>query len=328
MSQEPHAAARRAFITGAGGFIGRSVAERLRQDGWQVTGVDVAALDGSHVAGDITSPGAWTAHLAGADLVVHTAAVVSNTVDADTCWRVNVHGTRRVIDAAVAHGVPRMVHLSSVRAYSDRDFPDGADETWPVRTDGHPYVDTKVASEQVVLQAHAAGELDVTVVRPGDVYGPGSRPWTILPVEAIRAGRFLLPDGGRGVFTPVFVDDLVEGIVAAGTSPAAVGQVITLCGDERPTCAEFFGHYGTMLGVPVRTAPSGVARLVFAAAGRVDRWRGRPTEATAEAVDYFLRSGGYSNAKARTLLGWAPRIDLAEGMARTEAWLRREGHLR
>lgn len=58
---------------------------------------------------------------------------------------------------------------------------DGVDESWPVRPDGHRYVDTKIASEQVVLQAHAAGEIAATVVRPADVYGPGSIPWTIWP---------------------------------------------------------------------------------------------------------------------------------------------------
>ena len=70
-------------------------------------------------------------------------------------------------------------------------------EDHPIRPNGVPYVDTKVASEQVVLQAHAAGELACTVVRPGDVYGPGSRPWTFWPVEELARGRLLLPAMGE-----------------------------------------------------------------------------------------------------------------------------------
>ncbi len=191
------------FITGAAGFIGAALAARFAARGADVRGVDVrASADGRIVAGDISSPGAWQEHARGCDLVIHTAAVVSNTAPADLFWRVNVLGTRRALDAAAAGGARRFVHFSSVRAYSDSEFPDRVDESWPVRPDGHAYVDTKVASEQVVLQAHAAGEIDVTVVRPGDVYGPGSRPWTVLPVEGIKTGKFLLPDRGRGISVP------------------------------------------------------------------------------------------------------------------------------
>ena len=97
--------------------------------------------------------------------------------DAAAVWDVNVMGTRHALDAAVRAEAQRFVQLSSVLAFS-WDFPDGVDERHPVRPNGAPYVDTKVASEQVVLQAHAAGEIACTVIRPGDVWGPRSRPWT------------------------------------------------------------------------------------------------------------------------------------------------------
>lgn len=317
---------RRVAITGAGGFIGTALAARYRALGVEVAGIDMVPSDGV-IAGDICTSGAWEQALAGADLVVHTAAVVSNTVLAARCWEVNVAGTRRVIEAASRHDVARFVHFSSVRVYSDREFPDGVTENWPVRPDGHPYVDTKIAAEQVVLQAHAAGEADVTIVRPGDVYGPGSRPWTMIPVEAIRTGQFLLPDRGRGIFSPVFVDNLVDGIVLVGDHPAASGQVFNLSDGVGVSNAEFFGYYHHMLGTRPRYAPAPVARLLFNLAGFVERRRGRPTEATGAAIDYFCRTGTYSIAKARALLGYDPAVDLEEGMQRTEAWLRFEGHL-
>lgn len=220
---------RRVFVTGASGFIGRVLADRYRALGAEVVGVDtVADAERGVVAGDVSAPGSWQDAAVGAELVIHTAAVVSNTTPAVRCWEVNVAGTRRVLDAAARHGAGRFVHLSSVRVYSDRDFPDGVDESWPVHPDGHPYVDTKVASEQVVLQAHAAAEIEVTVIRPGDVYGPGSRPWTIIPVEAIGAGRFLLPSKGDGVFSPVYVDNLVDGVVLASARAEGAGQVFNI----------------------------------------------------------------------------------------------------
>jgi nucleoside-diphosphate-sugar epimerase len=316
---------RSAFVTGASGFIGRAVAERLRAEGWDVRGVDVEADEPRGVvAGDVTEPGSWQRAATGTDLFVHTAAVVSNAVDAETTWRVNVLGTRRAVEAAHAGAGGRFVHFSSVRAFSDRHYPDGADETWPLRADGNPYVDAKVASEQVVLQAHAAGEIVATIVRPADVYGPGSRPWTILPIAAIKAGTFALPAMGKGIFTPVYVDNLIDAVLLAAIKPQGAGQVFTISDGQTLTTREFFGFYYRMLGRkgPV-VLPTSVAVGLSAIGATIARIRGQPTERNPTTVRYLARTGGYSIDKAQRVLGYQPRIDVDEGMRRTEDWLRR-----
>lgn len=168
----PSLAGRKIFITGANGFIGRAMAERFRTLGAQVSGVDLVA-DAAHdvVAGDTTMPAQWSAALDGIDTVVHTAALLGAAFSLEQSWTVNVLGTSRVLRASIDAGVGRFVHLSSVAAYGF-DFPDGVDETYPVHVNGDVYTDTKVNSEAVVLAAHAAKEIDVTVIRPGDVWGP------------------------------------------------------------------------------------------------------------------------------------------------------------
>jgi len=316
------------FVTGAGGFIGRALAERRRAGGAEVTGVDLNADPERGVAaGDVSASGPWQAAVAGADVVVHTAALVSNAYNVNESWRINVLGTRNALDAAAAAGVSRFVHISSVRAFSDLGFPDGVDEHHPVRPDGNPYVDTKIASEQVVLQAHAAGEVECSIVRPGDVYGPGSRPWTILPLEIIKSNRFLLPAMGRGVFSPVYVDDLVTGLTLAAERPEAAGQVFTIGGPAPVAADEFFSHYFRMLGKrgPL-CLPTPLAIALAQLAGAAERLRGNRTEINAASMRYLARPGGYSIGKARRLLGYEPQVDLTEGMRRTEAWLR-EQHL-
>ena len=316
-------------VTGANGFIGRSLATRLRERGDTVVGVDLhVATEDQVVAGDVSNPGEWQRSFTGADLVVHTAALVSNVPTLAEAWRVNVRGTRNVLDAAVLAGVSRFVHISSVRVFSDLGFPDGVTEAHPVRPDGNPYVDTRVASEQVVLQAHAAGEIAVTIVRPGDVYGPGSRPWTVLPVELIKKNRFLLPAMGRGVFSPVYVDDLLDGVLLAADSPAAVGQVYTVGGAAAVTCREFFGHYYRMLGKhgPI-VVPTGAALAAARAARTSARLLGLDTELNTVTVRYLCRTGTYSIAKAQSQLGYQPRVDLSVGMDRTRAWLTGRGLL-
>jgi nucleoside-diphosphate-sugar epimerase len=315
------------FLTGANGFIGRTLAQRLRGLGVRVVGVDLHAdADGDVLAGDITRDGAWQQRVRGSDVLVHTAALVSNAASPADAWTLNVLGTRRVLEAARDAGVDRVVHLSSIRAFSDLDFPDGVEESYPVRTDGNSYVDTKVASEQVALQAHACGEVPVTVIRPGDVYGPGSRPWTVLPVEAIRARRFVLPAHGRGIFSPIFVDNLVDGLLSAAEHPAAAGEVLTLTDGKAVTCAEFFGHYYRMLGRrgPVCTSTRTALALATVAATTA-RLSGRATESNPATVRYLTRTGTYSTDKARRLLAFEPKVDLTRGMELTQRWLEDAG---
>jgi nucleoside-diphosphate-sugar epimerase len=307
------------FITGALGFIGRSLVEHYLAEGAHVSGVDVradAAL--GIVAGDITEAGAWQAALQGSGTVIHTAAKVGFSGPAEPYWRINCRGTRNVLDAAVRAGVRRFVHISSIVAFGF-DYPDAVDEHYPPRTNGIPYVDTKVTSEQVVLQAHAAREIACTIIRPGDVYGPGSYFWSIAPVREIAARRLVLPAMGHGQLSPVFIDDLVDGIAIAAGHENAAGQVFTLTGGATVETRDFFGCYARMLGRrSVAVAPTS---MVLAAAALAGRFIGNG-EMSPAAVRYISRRGGYSIEKARSRLGYRPAIDLPEGMRRTEAWLR------
>jgi nucleoside-diphosphate-sugar epimerase len=323
----PDDEAQRVFITGAAGFIGTRLGERLRESGVRVKGVDRVSGRSVTLTGDLCEPRSWADAAAGSDVVVHTAAVVSNAAGAGASWRANVLGTRRALDAAVRAGARRFVHISSVRAFGDSGFPDDVDEDYPVRPDGNPYVDTKVASEQVVLQAHAAGEIECVVVRPADVYGPRSRPWTVLPVQAIKARRFVLPSGGRGVFSPLYIDNLIDGLVLAMNHPAASGQVFTLSDGAAVTCGEFFGYYGRMLGRATPAVPTWLARGLAAGSEVGAALTGTPTESNRATVRYLARTGTYSIEKARRLLGYSPEVGLRRGMRRTEHWLRDGGFL-
>ena len=82
----------------------------------------------------------------------------------------------------------------------------------------------RIAAENAALRAAAAGGVEVTILRPADVYGPGSRPWTVLPVRNLRAGRVVLPAFGQGVFDPVYIDDVVAAVAAAGERAEAAGR--------------------------------------------------------------------------------------------------------
>ena len=328
------------FVTGANGFMGRALMDRFRSVGAAVRGVDFAADDDRGVvAGDIGEPAGWVDHLGDAEVVIHTAAIVSNNIASEKAWCVNVVGTQRVLDAAAAGGARRFVYISTMGvARFAQAHPEAAraclpgralDERWPLMPTGNPYGDTKIAAEHVVLAAHAAGEIPATIIRPADVYGPGCRPWVIEPLAAMRANRFLLPARGQGLFTPIYIDDLVDGIVAAAAEPAAAGQIVAFGGETPVTTLEYFGHLWRMLGNSgdPRAVPTGVAVAIAEAARLVAVARRQHTELGRGVMEMLAKSTPVSNDKAHGLLGWWPKVDLPEGMARVEAWLRAEGLL-
>jgi nucleoside-diphosphate-sugar epimerase len=316
----------RVFITGASGFIGRALYERYAADGHEVSGCDLAADPARDVvAGDVGSPGPWQDHVRGCELLIHTAADVSLRLERpEEIWRSNVLGTANVIAAAERAGVERLVHFSSITAFGF-DFPDGVDERYPVRNTFVPYPDSKIASEQVVLQAHVEGRVACTIVRPGDVYGPRSRVWAVIPAQLIEARRFTLPGGGRGIHSPVYIDNLVDGVVLAAASPDAVGQVFTLSDGIGIPYREFFAPYAELLGRRLITLPAPVAIGMAAVVQRAARLAPGDNEVNPASARYLLRTGTYSIEKARRVLGWEPRVGVDDGLRRTIAWLRDEG---
>ncbi len=320
----------RVFITGAGGFIGRSLMQRYRALGCEVLGMDLFPdSDNQIVAGDLSKPALWAHHAQGCDLFINTAAVVSLAASWDEYQAGSMSGVRNALDVAIASGAKRFLHLSSIAALG-WNYPQGADEKTPVVIGEHyRYGVAKGASEHVVLAAHASGEMDCTIVRPGDVYGPGSRAWLLEPLKMAKRGQLVLPDSGRHAFTPVYIDDLIDGILLAAGLPQGAGNIYILWGDEPVTCRDFFTHHWHWAG---RTGHPHSLPLQAALALTKTLWTlnqkfGRKDEISPDAMRMFARPGGYSIAKARHQLGFDPKVSLAEGMSRSEAWLKQNAYL-
>ena len=314
------------FIAGANGFIGKALAARCRELGAEVCGLDFNANpDFGVIAGDLTKPQGWQHILEGVDLVIHCAAVVSNTASMDEAWRINVKATADLLECCVNAGVTRFIQLSSIAAFGFAAT-HTLTESQPLCPMGNTYVDTKIASEHIVLACHASGKMDCTIVRPGDVYGPGSRPWVVLPLQMIRSGKFLLPAHGRGLFSPVYIDDLVSGLLLAATRVEGVGQIFNISGGVEPSCEEFFAYHVAMAGAkPPRMMGTSKAIMLAETARVIVQLFGGKTELGRGTIDMLSRKAGYSIKKAGKLLGYQPKVSLEEGMRRTAEWARGEG---
>lgn len=331
----------RVVITGGRGFIAQAVARELHAHGHEVLGVDLGAPSehewGRVVTGDVRDIDGWREHLDGADTVIHTAALVSNAMSRQDAWRVNAGATREITRAAADAGVPHLVLLSSVAVLTFlNDHPErwlpadrlhDIDEDLPLMASGHAYGDSKIAAERAVLDISARGRIATTIIRPADVYGPGSRPWVLEPLAAIRSRQLVLPARGRGIFTPVHIDDLARGIAAAVEADAARGETFFLGGAKGVTCEEYFGHLWRMAGKDgaVPAVPTPLAKAGAVATERGYRLLGRTTEVNAGTVSMLARQYTVSNDRARQILGWEERVSLDEGMRGVAAWAREQG---
>ena len=316
------------LVTGASGFLGGAVAAAFVARGDEVrtlqrrsSGV-AGAVD---VQGDVTDAGTVRAAVEGVDAVVHLAAKVSLAGAVADFDRVNVGGTRTVLEEARAAGVSRFVHVSSpsvahagASLIGDATLP--AD---PVRARGD-YARTKAAGEGLALAADAPG-FAVVVVRPHLVWGPGDPQLVGRIVERARRRRLPLIGSGAALIDTTYIDNAVSALVAALDRADAVhgNAYVVTNGEPRPV-AELLAGICTACGAPAPSwrVPASVAR---AAGGAVEAvWRIRPGRdeppMTRFLAEQLSTAHWFDQRRVRADLHWSPTVSIDEGLARLAAW--------
>ncbi len=325
------------LVTGATGFIGSHVAERLIKDGWRVRTIVrptsntefIDTLGVEKIVGDLTDPESVGKAMEGADAVVHCAAMVGDWGPVEQYRKVNVEALRELLEQAVQRGLKRFVHISSLGVYEARDHY-GTDESVEPPTehiDG--YTQTKVEAEKLVLEYHRERGLPAVVLRPGFVYGPRDR--TVIPrlLEAIRSGRFRYFGSGEQAMNSIYVGNLVEAVLLALDKDNAVGQVYNLTDDEPTSKKRFVGTLARMAGLPEPTKkiPLWLAKVL----ANILEWRARRKGATnpplvnKARVKFLGLNLDFSCEKAKRELGYRPRFTFEEGMRQTVEWFRAAG---
>ncbi|MBW1893325.1 MAG: NAD(P)-dependent oxidoreductase, partial [Deltaproteobacteria bacterium] len=203
------------FITGGTGFLGKTIVKKLLADGHNVTCLllpddDSSSVTGAEIIrGDITRPDTLTHKTAGHDAIVHLAGAVGYGQTWDNCNRLNRDGTSNIAEEAVRSGARRFIHMSSVSVYgrvSGTPIP----EDFPVTKIKDPYGDTKIDAENILKKYVKNGDLDLTVIRPTMIYGPGDTLFLPKVIENIKGGKARIIGKGDNRVDCIHISDVAD----------------------------------------------------------------------------------------------------------------------
>ncbi|MBO3096404.1 NAD-dependent epimerase/dehydratase family protein [Cellulomonas dongxiuzhuiae] len=320
----------RVLVTGASGLLGRTTAAHVRDAGHDVRTFQrrPSGVDGVHdVLGSVTDPDDVDRAVRGVDALVHLAAKVSLTGDAADFRRVNVDGTRTLLDAAARHGVTDVVHVSSPSVAHTGTAIVGQDASPADPRHAHgAYARTKAEAERLALGAD--GRLRVVAVRPHLVWGPGDEQLVARIVERARAGRLPLLGHGAALIDTTYLDNAASALVAAlhrlaDDDGVVRGQAYVVTNGEPRTVAEMLAGICAAAGVPAptRRVPGAVAR---AAGGAVEAaWARLPLRSadgeppmTRFLAEQLSTAHWFDQRRTRADLRWRPEVSVDEGLLR------------
>jgi nucleoside-diphosphate-sugar epimerase len=327
------------LITGATGFIGGRLAERLLAEGFPVRCLARESSDTSRldqldvdlVIGELTSADSLARAVQGCRYVLHCGALVSDWATSEEIAAINVGGTRNLLEACVGAGVRRFVHFSSTDVYG---YPNavGIDESYSTARFSNWYAQTKREAEAEVRRVAATGALETVILRPATVYGPGSKDVIGEIARAIEARHMLLIAGGRPVAGLCFIDNLTDATVLALDERAAIGQAFNVSDGLEITWRQLCDDLAEGLGCSkVRwSLPYGLAASIGFVLEHGYRLLRRSTGLSSQpllsrqAVQVLGKNQDFSSRKLRETLGWEPRVDYHSGLRATVTWLRSE----
>lgn len=321
------------LITGATGFVGRALAAALRAEGHTVRALvragsraDARArLEGvgaTLVEGDVRDEASVRAAAAGVEVVFHCARVEDPKAARAELEAVNLVGVENTLAACRAAGVRRLVHLSTAdvtlsgeqRPYVDEDFAQPADFL-------DARLETRALAEDLCVAASDA-TLETVVLRPGWLWGDDD---TCLAPRLVRAARdrsFRWIDDGRALCATTHARNLTAAMLLAATVPEAAAQTYYITDDERVTVREFLTRLAGALGVTLPRASTPYA-IAYGLAWVTERTS--PQVALRSEVVSLGRSTHFNVQRARKQLGYAPAVDVSEGLRRVKSWAARVG---
>ncbi len=318
------------LVTGATGLLGSHIAEQLRKRGRAVRalvrpGSDTQFLSSIGVdlmTGDMTDRNSLDRACRGATTVYHSAAKVGDWGPWEAFQKITIEGTDHLVKAAVAAKVKRFIHISSISTYGHVDGKGLVlDEAAPLGQNLYRwayYSRSKVEAERLVWDAHKAGKLKVTVIRPSWLYGERDRTTMGRLIASIRSGKIKLLGKGDNRLSLAHAANVAEACILAADSDKAVGEAYNCSNDGEITQKQYFDLIAKTLDQPPieRSVPYPVARFAafcLECVGHLFKLT-KPPLVTRYSAWLMGRHSFFENKKIRDQLGWSPTISYEEGI--------------
>ncbi len=318
------------LVTGANGFIGSNLVKHLLKEGNEVSVLlrktsnlkFLEGLDITYHYGDITDKDSLQKPMEGIELLFHVAGLAFDWGPYEKYHQVNYIGTQNVVKAAISAGVSRMVHISTVAFHGFGYF--NINEEYPKAENLIPYAETKYLAEKWLFEYTNDKPLEVTAIRPGNVFGTNDHTFIEKYIDALEKGQMAYVNKGKSKTCPTYIENLIHGIYLASQSPAAVGEAFFITDGLDIDWKTFTDKLALEMGIkpPKMSTPYGLAHTIAAFLEFVYKAVGSKKDPFI--TKYRVNNGGkdyhFSVEKANKLLGYKPVADFETSIKRTVEW--------
>lgn len=282
------------------------------------------------VKGDMLDEASLKKAAVGNDAAIHLAAYFDfYPRDVKLLYRVNVEGTRSLLNACVGTALRRFIYCSTTEVIGPVRHPPGNENT-ELRPQ-FDYSKSKVMAEEIVREITAKAGFEHVILRPTGVIGEGDFYSGFEVIQAVNDRKIpVTPGDGKKRIMYIHVDDVIRGMLAALTSERAANNTFILCPDAGMTFNQLFKYLGERLGVepPKRKVPTVLAKLGIGLMSPFKNWGKTTFLWHMKTVQSMDEERAYSNRKAKRLLGWSPRLTMREGLGRVINWYFANGYLK
>ena len=307
------------LITGSTGYIGSQLVNRLQKSDSKIIGLyhhtkpEIVNKNIEYIRGDISDKTLITRLPRNIDVVIHCAALVKDYGSRKDFYKINIEGTKNIIDYSKKIQASQFMYLGHINYESRHRF--------------NYYSETKTIAEKFLMEEIKKNQIPITIIRPGNVFGPAAPVYVVRVIQSMRKNKFSLIENGKGIFHHTYIENLLDAIELAIDNSKAYGEIFDITdGDHSIDFGKYFKELSTLIGItkPLknmskkRALKLGFLMVLFHKIIRI-----KPI-ISPFAVEILTNKEHVSIQNAKKLLLYNPQISYSEAMKEIKNWIKKE----